>query len=172
MRKKKAGGQYRDRSPGGTAADVIADLDHFPYPFKDDVFTEVTAFHALEHLEDIVGVMEEIHRISAPGALVHVRSPHYSSPASFNDPTHRHFSGRSPSTTLRMSRCTTSTRKRHSSWYLAGFAFLPKLRDGDLSASLDRGRVVANRFPWFYEKTLAFIVTASEIEIRLRVRKS
>ncbi|OGW62563.1 MAG: hypothetical protein A2V83_07410 [Nitrospirae bacterium RBG_16_64_22] len=170
-RRKQANSIGVDRRPGSDA-DVIADLDRFPYPFKDGVFTEVTAFHALEHLEDIVGVMEEIHRISAPGAVVYIRSPHYSSPAAFNDPTHRHFFGvfsfdyfTDESLYDFYTRRTFDLLARRISFspLAQGRRFVPHRWIGV--------EWLANRFPWFYEKVLAFIVTASEIDIRLRVRK-
>jgi predicted SAM-dependent methyltransferase len=33
-----------------TAADVICDLDHFPYPFADGSFDSLRAIHVIEHL--------------------------------------------------------------------------------------------------------------------------
>ncbi len=72
-------------------ADVIHDLNAFPYPFPDDSFDEIYADNVVEHLDDVVRVMEELHRIARPGALVKVIVPYFRSRWAFIDPTHRHF---------------------------------------------------------------------------------
>jgi len=71
-------------------ADVIHDLNKFPYPFPDDCFDIVIAEHVLEQLGDLIRVIEEIHRITCPGGMVFVEVPHYSSRDFFTDPTHTH----------------------------------------------------------------------------------
>jgi SAM-dependent methyltransferase len=79
-----------------TDADVIHDLDLLPYPFADDTFDLVIAHHMLEHLERLLDVLAELHRICRSGARVDIVTPHFSSPTSWADPTHRHhFSSRS-----------------------------------------------------------------------------
>ena len=77
----------------GLGADVVCDLNQRPWPFPDNRFRMVLAFHVLEHLDDIVATMEEIHRVCRPGAIVRIRTPHFSSPNAFTDPTHCHFFG-------------------------------------------------------------------------------
>lgn len=72
-------------------ADVIHDLEKFPYPFKDNSFDEVFAEHVMEHLDNIPHVMEELHRILKKGGKVIIHGPHFSSVDMFTDPTHRHF---------------------------------------------------------------------------------
>jgi len=77
-----------------TAPDVVHDLDDFPWPLPTGHFREVWAYDVLEHLDDIVAVMEEIHRVCAPGAIVKVTVPHFSCANAFTDITHRHYFGR------------------------------------------------------------------------------
>jgi SAM-dependent methyltransferase len=72
-----------------TKADVIGDLDHFPFPFRDNSFREVRASHVIEHVADVIGTMEEFHRMLAPGGRVLMITPHYTDFSSFCDPTHR-----------------------------------------------------------------------------------
>jgi SAM-dependent methyltransferase len=77
-------------------ADVVHDLNVTPYPLPSDGFDLVIAEHVLEHLRDVIKVMEEIHRVTRPGGIVYIEVPHYSSPDFFTDPTHLHaFSTRS-----------------------------------------------------------------------------
>ena len=72
-------------------ADIIHDLEKFPYPFKSNEFDEVFAEHVMEHLDNIPGVMEELHRILKKGGKVIIHGPHFSSVDMFTDPTHKHF---------------------------------------------------------------------------------
>lgn len=77
-------------------ADIVHDLNRVPYPLESDAFDLVLAEHVLEHLDDVVRVVEEIHRLCRPGARVLIEVPHFSSSEFFTDPTHRHaFSTRS-----------------------------------------------------------------------------
>jgi ubiquinone/menaquinone biosynthesis C-methylase UbiE len=69
--------------------DLVHDLNRIPYPFDDDYFDELYATHVIEHVDSILAVMEEIHRISKPGALVTIITPHYSDSISWQDPTHK-----------------------------------------------------------------------------------
>jgi SAM-dependent methyltransferase len=74
-----------------TTPDIVHDLNVRPWPFPDNHFREVHAFDVIEHLEDIVGTMEELHRICRAGAIVRITVPHFSCCNSFTDPTHRHL---------------------------------------------------------------------------------
>lgn len=66
-----------DRDPA-SAADVVLDLDRFPYPFGDDTFERVEMSHILEHLEHTREVLSEVARILAPGGILVIRVPHFS----------------------------------------------------------------------------------------------
>lgn len=87
-RAKRAGAIGVDRValPG---VDVVHDLDQVPYPFRNGAFDEIYATHIIEHVASILAVMEEIHRISRPGARVTIITPHYTDAISWQDPTHR-----------------------------------------------------------------------------------
>ncbi len=77
-------------------AQVHHDLDVFPYPLPDDGFDDIQLIDVLEHLEDVVAVMEEIYRVARPGATVYITVPHFSSHDAHTDPTHRRsFTSRS-----------------------------------------------------------------------------
>lgn len=79
-----------------TQADIIHDLDVFPYPFADNYADRIICKDVLEHVEHFVNVMEEIWRISKPGCEVEISGPFMSSVNYFSDPTHRRsFTSRS-----------------------------------------------------------------------------
>jgi predicted SAM-dependent methyltransferase len=88
--RKKSGAIGIDINPK-TSADVIHDLNKCPYPFKDSEYDQVYADNVIEHLNDVIAVVEEIHRISKPGAQVVIYVPYFRSRWAFIDPTHKHF---------------------------------------------------------------------------------
>ncbi|MFH0714454.1 MAG: methyltransferase domain-containing protein [Candidatus Diapherotrites archaeon] len=69
------------------SADVVHDLDAFPYPFKKGEFDLIEADHVLEHLENPFRVVKECHRILAPNGKLVVRVPHFS--RGFSHPEHK-----------------------------------------------------------------------------------
>ena len=76
-----------------TQPDVVHDLNEAPWPFDADSFDEVYANDVIEHLDNILLTMEEIHRVSRAGAVIRITVPHFSSANAFTDPTHRHYFG-------------------------------------------------------------------------------
>lgn len=74
-------------------ADIVHDLNSFPWPIDDDEFDVIYATHVLEHLEDVIKIMEELHRILKPGGRLIIETPHYTSWNAYTDPTHRRFFG-------------------------------------------------------------------------------
>lgn len=86
--KKYPGAVGIDRNPGSDA-DVICDLDRFPYPFADNSFEQIRAVHVIEHVADVMRTMEEFHRLLRAGGLLYIATPHYTDFSSFCDPTHR-----------------------------------------------------------------------------------
>jgi len=70
---------------------VVADLDACRtarLPFPDDAIDEFLASHVLEHLNDPLAFVQELHRIAKPGAKLVFRVPFGSSDDADVDPTH------------------------------------------------------------------------------------
>lgn len=156
-----------DNDPG-SKADVMHDLNNVPYPFKDNEFDEVVCMDVLEHLYDVPKVINEIHRISKPGAIVRIRSPHFSSLYAAIDPTHiRPFSvfsfdcfcenkGIIPHN---ISVNLFRVKKRRISFpKLTRIIFAPLV-------------ALFNKFPLRYEQYLAFRFQAENIHLELEVVK-
>jgi hypothetical protein len=91
-RKLMAGALNVDRSLE-VGADLVHDLNCVPWPLPSGEFREVHAYDVIEHLDDVIGTMEEIHRVCRPGAIVHIAVPHFSCANAFTDITHRHCFG-------------------------------------------------------------------------------
>jgi SAM-dependent methyltransferase len=58
--------------------DLLLDLDAFPYPFPDNHFELIEADHVLEHLQNPLRTLTELHRITRAGGEIHIRVPHFS----------------------------------------------------------------------------------------------
>jgi SAM-dependent methyltransferase len=143
------------------APDVLHDLDVTPYPFPASSFDIVIAEHVLEHVNQVIRVVEELHRIVAPGGVLLVEVPHFSSANFHTDPTHRHaFSTRSFDYFVEG---TTLARYRYSN------AFLRK-REGRSVIQRAIARW-ANRDPERYERKFAWILPAEKINFVLEVVK-
>jgi SAM-dependent methyltransferase len=74
-----------------TGPDIVHDLNQTPWPLPDDQFDECHAYDVIEHLDNIVTTMEEMHRVCRNGAIVRITVPHFSCANAFTDPTHRHY---------------------------------------------------------------------------------
>jgi SAM-dependent methyltransferase len=84
--KQKATSAGIDMYPA-PGVDVLADL-RGRLPLADGSVDRVYAVHVLEHVIDLVPVMNELHRILADDGVLHVLSPHWQSIGAVADPTH------------------------------------------------------------------------------------
>ena len=69
--------------------DIVHDLNKYPWPWKDSEFSEILCMDILEHLDDFVKAMEEIHRILKKDGEVLIRVPYWNSYCAYADPTHK-----------------------------------------------------------------------------------
>jgi SAM-dependent methyltransferase len=161
-RAKWPGAVGLDRSPD-TDADVVADLDVFPYPLADDAFDQVLCQDVIEHVAEPIRMMEELHRVGRPGARIHLRTPHFSSVLAYGDPTHRHYFSTLAIRSLAEPRFAHYTEVRFRVLHVTLDLWAPwrVLR-------IDR---LANAQPELYEKYLAFRFPAMNIRAELEVVK-
>jgi SAM-dependent methyltransferase len=153
---------------GDTAADVICDLDRFPYPFRDSTFDEIRVVHVIEHVADVMRTMEEFHRLLRAGGSVYIATPHYTDFSSFCDPTHRWH--------------LNSFSFRYFGENHGGFGYYSRARFEEKQVRL---RLLAlwrylgfeflvnhfTRFRKFWEYYLCFVVRGKVIEFRLEAVK-
>ncbi|MBI4519856.1 MAG: methyltransferase domain-containing protein, partial [Gemmatimonadetes bacterium] len=151
-RKPLAGAVNLDASDR-VGADVVHDLDVRPWPFSDAQFDEVHAYDVIEHVADVVGTLEEIHRICRPGAVVHITVPHFSSANAFTDVTHRHWFG--------WRSFDTFTDANELSYYSTARFRRRTTRISFYASLLNRVAFrLANRWPERYERRWAWMVPA------------
>jgi len=69
--------------------DLVHDLDEHPWPLPDGHFEWVRAMDVLEHVDDFVATLKEIHRVLRPGGRFTCKMPFFGSVHHHTDPTHR-----------------------------------------------------------------------------------
>jgi len=74
-------------------ADIICDLEKGKLPFENDSFDIVFTSHCLEHIDNIIPLIYEIHRVLKKGGHFLVAVPHTSYIDSMNDLTHKRLFG-------------------------------------------------------------------------------
>lgn len=144
-----------------TDADVVHDLDVFPYPLEDDSFDQVLMQDVIEHVAEPIRVMEELQRVCRPGARIQLRTPHFSSVLAFSDPTHKHYFSAEAIRTLAEPRFAHYTEGRMRVVHVTIDHWLP-------FRLLGVGRF-ARRFPMPYESYLAFRFPAMNIRAEFEV---
>lgn len=73
-----------------TYADVITDLNK-ELPFINDSVDLIYSDNVFEHVENLVYLMKECHRILKPNGVLIVKVPYFKSKHAFVDPTHCNF---------------------------------------------------------------------------------
>jgi SAM-dependent methyltransferase len=142
-----------------TDADIVHDLDHFPYPIEDESFDVILMQDVLEHVAEPMHLADELHRILRPGGRVQLRTPHFSSALAYGDPTHRHYYS-----TKAIGYLANPAFVHYSS---ARFSVVHITLDLWLPFRLLGIAALANRFPETYEKYFAFWFPTMNIRAEL-----
>jgi len=69
--------------------DVVHNLNDLPWPWEKDSFEEIVAMDVLEHLDEFLPIMEELHRILRPDGIIRIKVPYWNSVFCHIDPTHK-----------------------------------------------------------------------------------
>lgn len=68
--------------------DVVADLNRPLSLLPDNSCEHLYSRHCLEHVQDFLPLMREIHRVVKPGGKIEIIVPHFSNVYGHSDPTH------------------------------------------------------------------------------------
>ena len=75
------------------SVDIVADLN-CPLTFvPDNTCDEIFSHHCFEHINNFIGLMSEVHRVTKKGGKIEFTVPHFSNPFGYSDPTHVRFFG-------------------------------------------------------------------------------
>lgn len=138
-------------------ADVLHDLNSFPYPFKDNEFDQIFCKQILEHLDRPQEALREIHRISKPEAQVVIEVPHFSCFYAFCSLHHKRFFSYFSLDSFLKKYGLFAIQKREITFHRAH-------RRWGLN-------VIFNRYPLSYERFWAFICPAEHIHFELKAIK-
>ena len=147
-----------------TDADIVHDLNEFPYPIADDSFDQILLQDVIEHVNDPIKVFEELHRIARPGARIQLRTPHYSSVLAYGDPTHKQYFATIAIRQLAEPRFAHYSAVRFNTIHVTLDLWLP-FRLLGIGA-------LANRFQSTYEKYFAFRFPTMNIRAEFEVVKA
>ena len=122
-------------------SDIAHDLNVYPWPVEAGSYEVVIMRNFIEHVADVVKLMEEVHRVLRPGGHVLITTPHFSSVYSYQDPTHVR-----PLSYESMEYFTSETR--HSNFYSAKRFTI-----------VDRGMDFGKSFPFSHIARLLFALS-------------
>ena len=81
-----------DNADGQKGKGVISfNFDKFPYPIKANTYNYIFVNNVLEHLQDPDKVLDELWRISKPGAKIEIWVPHYTNKGAYDRLDHKHY---------------------------------------------------------------------------------
>jgi len=150
------------------SADVVHNLNLFPYPFKDDEFDEIHIIDTLFMLENPVKVMEEVYRICKTKGRVVVRHPYFRSVWNYVDPWIKNFGTAHSFAFYDPNDDLICKRYNYSS---ARFATEKIIFDNHLlNPGIIRRLIImlANRYPRKYELYLSHLFPLDQITFHLR----
>lgn len=73
--------------------DIVGDALEVLRSFEDNSVGGIYSSHFLEHHNDRSAILSEMVRVTAPGGIIELRVPHFSSSWYYSDPTHKHLFG-------------------------------------------------------------------------------
>ena len=171
---KKPGyiGLDRVSMPG---VDIVCNLEKEKIPIEDNSIDEVYSMHFMEHVTDLLVVMEEVWRVSKNNAKITIAVPYFTSVGAFRDPTHKQFFSYDTFDHF------THTKKIPSFYSDAKFRVLKKRILFYPSNSNIYGKIrfahmfpfqlIANILPYFYEHSLLKLFSPRDLYVELEVIK-
>ena len=159
--------------------DIVADLNSPLTLLPDNCAELVYSNHVLEHIENLEGLLREIHRITIPDGRIEITVPHFSNPYSYSDPTHLRFFGlysmyyyvdKSEHPPIRKIPAFYSDIRFHIE--KINIEFFRKDRLDKLVEPIF-SRLINKNITWqdFYERRLSGVVSARQIRYIMKVAK-
>src|SRR5262245_42786869 len=158
--------------------DIVADLNEPLSKLPDNSVDEVYTRHTLEHVDALLPLMGELHRVARPDGRIEIIVPHFTNPYGYSDPTHVRFFGLY--SFFYFSDEADQPRRKVPAFYTPARFTVQEVRIHPLRRSLF-GRAVGSLVKWFinrsvsrldwYERNLCRWFPADSIRYVLRVKK-
>ena len=89
---EKKGDFYNLDINEGLGVDIVADLNLHLDKLPNNSVSKIYSNQTFEHVDNLFGLLSEIHRVCVNGAICEIIVPHFANPYYYSDPTHvRHF---------------------------------------------------------------------------------
>jgi SAM-dependent methyltransferase len=152
--------------------DVVHDLNSFPWPLPESAIDRIEIRNCLEHLDNTIAALRELHRIAKPGAEIFVEVPHFTSHDTYIDVSHTRTFSLFSFDYFRPDREATFPRDFALESVSRQLDFWPlNDRCGLKPAHVFGIHRLAASHPYFYERFLAYIFPARRIRFLLKVVK-
>lgn len=151
-------------------ANVVWDLEEcdLGLPFKDNSFDGVIATHVLEHIKNLLPLIDELWRITKPNGIIDIEVPYFASSLAHSSIDHVRFFSY---TSFDPYKKEFSSKYQNSktcfevkaSYHFSGHFGLRTI-----------GKVVdffSNRFPRIYQRLFAFVLPTEIVKFKLEVIK-
>lgn len=144
--------------------DKIVDLEKPLTMFKDNSVSEIIIYHTLEHINNFMILMEELHRILKKDGILDIQVPYYSSKDAHQDPTHVRF--------FTLKTFDYFTKQSGFNYYSnARFEVVEKRLRYFIKREIKSISFLMNLNQRFYEKFFANIFPANDLVVKLRCVK-
>ena len=150
-------------------ADVIYDLEKGKLPFKDNEFDGIIAIHVLEHIKNVLPLINEMWRVTKPNGIINLEMPYFASSLAHSSIDHVRFFSYTSFHPYRKEDAT------HHLWDPVTFEVKPTYCFSGHFGLRTVGKVIdffSNRYPRIYQRLFCFVFPSEVIKFKLKVVKS
>ena len=152
--------------------DIVHDLNVIPYPFQDNYADEIILDNVLEHLNNPIDVIHELHRIAKPLCQITIKVPYFRSFYAVIDPTHKHLFSYSYFFYFDKKHIYNQQYRYFNIFFnIKSIKFDTCYKKENMRFFHRFIRKIANTYPTKYESKLGHIFPLNEIEYILEVDK-
>jgi ubiquinone/menaquinone biosynthesis C-methylase UbiE len=151
-----------------TQADVICNLEEGKLPFEDNEFDGIYSRHTLEHIKNLVPIIDEMWRVVKPGGVIKIWTPYFASSLAHSTIEHVRFFAYTSFYPYREEDPT------HYLWKPTTFKVKSQYNFSKQFGLRTIGKVIGfiiNKIPRIYQRLFCFILPTEEIYYELEVVK-
>ena len=151
-----------------TQADVICNLEEGKLPFEDNEFDGIYTIHTLEHIKNLIPIVDEMWRVVKPGGIIKIWTPYFASSLAHSSLDHVRFFSYTSFYPYREEDPT------HYLWKPTTFKVKAKYNWSGHFGLITIGKIIGfiiNKIPRIYQRLFCFILPTEEIYFELEVVK-
>jgi len=151
-----------------TSADVICNLEEGKLPFEDNEFDGIYTIHTLEHIRNLIPLIDEMWRIVKPEGRIRILVPYFASSLAHSSIDHVRFFSYTSFNPYR------EEDKFHPRWHPTTFKVKAKYQFSKHYGLKTIGKFVEfiiNKIPRIYQRLFCFILPTEAIYYELEVVK-